>query len=695
MLKQEKSYAFKQELQQIHKRDRRDLSAIACEDEYVLPDELVIWLPEKTNEVISIAARDFVDYLQTSMHLTARVADQRESKKCHLRVALQQELGDASGYMGHRITVTDADILLEGYDDRGIAQGFYFLEDLMNLRRGPFLKKGVLQRKALFSPRITHSPLGAFEYTDEALSLIAHQGYDAIDVWMKEPNQTLVGFLDFNQLCQRAQKYGVDVYVEIYMEHSAHPDDPGAQEFYDTMYGDLFRKCPGIKGLTFVGEASNFRSRDPRVRQLTEKKDITDNIPTGKPNAGWWPCCDYPQLMAMIQKAVYKFRPDADIIFCSYNWGFQPEEERIKLIEALPDGISLLATWDMFHQFKLGEATENITDYSLQFVGPGEYFVSEAIAAKKRGMKIYSIANTSGRTWDFGVVPYEPMPYQWIKRYKAILKAREDWGLCGILENIHYGFHPSFVADLEKWAFFTQVKPMEQILEELLIRDFGAENLEVVDRTMHIWSEAITHCVAASEDQYGTLRIGPSYPFWSIQNDPPKIPSPPDAFWGNSIYTAKYMPAYRRISSLPGVRIFAEIEEFIKLRDMMLEGILLLKTVACPNDRLLRLINLGEFIYRTVVSTVYYKQYYILSTRLLIAETRENAARILEEMENILQLERANVEATIPLVQVDSRLGWEPSMDYTTNEECLRWKLKQLDCEQKFYMSVLKEGNCL
>jgi len=30
---------------------------------------------------------------------------------------------------------------------------------------------------------------------------------------------------------------------------------------------------------------------------------------------------------------------------------------------------------------------------------------------------------------------------------------------------------------------------------------------------------------------------------------------------------------------------------------------------------------------------------------------------------------------------VDSRLGWEPSMEYTTDENGLRWKLRQLDYE--------------
>ena len=42
------------------------------------------------------------------------------------------------------------------------------------------------------------------------------------------------------------------------------------------------------------------------------------------------------------------------------------------------------------------------------------------------------------------------------------------------------------------------------------------------------------------------------------------------------------------------------------------------------------------------------------------------------------QAEIKNAEATIPLVQADSCLGWEPSMEYIGSEYHLRWKIKQV-----------------
>ena len=63
------------------------------------------------------------------------------------------------------------------------------------------------------------------------------------------------------------------------------------------------------------------------------------------------------------------------------------------------------------------------------------------------------MANTAGMTWDFGTLPYEPFPYQWMRMYKNLFYAYENYGLCGLMESHHYGFWPSFVSQIAKEAF--------------------------------------------------------------------------------------------------------------------------------------------------------------------------------------------------------------------------------------------------
>ena len=49
----------------------------------------------------------------------------------------------------------------------------------------------------------------------------------------------------------------------------------------------------------------------------------------------------------------------------------------------------------------------------------------------------------------------------------------------------------------------------------------------------------------------------------------------------------------------------------------------------------------------------------------------------MERMIAVGQAEIANAEDTIPLAEADSRLGWEPSMEYIADAAHLRWKIRQ------------------
>ncbi|MBQ2931464.1 MAG: hypothetical protein IJE62_01285 [Clostridia bacterium] len=686
MLLKEKRYDFKKELLTVHKKDRRDYALLPNENELVIPNGFIVVLPKACDKVVMTAAKDFQDYLFTSMGISAMLSYETHEKSPALTISLNQDIGEASGYMGYRVSVSDSGITLEGYDSRGVAQGLYFLEDLMNLRHAPYLEKKVTARKAMFTPRMVQSPFGMFEFSDECLSHIAHLGYDAIELWIKDFNLSLRDdFLDMTLICERAEKYGIKVYIELYAPHTKHPLDEGGQEFYDNLYGTIFKACPKICGLTILGEAIEFESRDP-------------NVKSGERAAGWWPCIDYPEFVTAISQAVRKVKPDADIIFSTYNWGWAPKEDRLKLIEALPTDISLLVTWDMREMYKVRNSVEDVVDYTLSFVGPGSYFESEAIAAKKRGIRLYANSQTAGRTWDFGLIPYEPMPYQWIKRYERMIQARNEWNLAGLLETIHYGFHPSFISELEKWAFFTHEEDLADVLKALLKRDFGEGNIEALDKAMHLWSDAITHYVPTNDDQYGAFRIGPAFPLWlrdvRAYPDGGRLPDENKPMFGNTVYRGQYdIECDLDRSSMPGVRVVDEMKELEVMTSLFAEGISVLEEIKNPNDALLKLINLGKYMYHACITVMNCKKLYILKHKLAIAATREENAKLIDEIEALLLSERENVEQTIPIVQLDSRLGWEASMEYMGDESRLRWKLNQLDGEIKNTLRIYRTSN--
>ena len=129
--------------------------------------------------------------------------------------------------------------------------------------------------------------------------------------------------------------------------------------------------------------------------------------------------------------------------------------------------------------------------------------------------------------------------------------------------------------------------------------------------------------------------------------------------------------------------------------DLLGEGIKILESAQNPNDNLLRLLNLARFMYNSTVSGIHIKQLHILRSKLSIAQTAEENEKLICEIEDLLLRERKNAEDTIPLVRLDSRLGWEPSMEYKTDEAALLWKLRQIDYDLEFTIPTYKKANRL
>lgn len=684
-MKVEKNFDFRKELLTVHKANIRDHAAAANADDLVLQEGLRVNISENASEVVVTAAFDFVDFLFTSMDLFATVCRGEVQGGNVLRIRTQAEcgadMGEYAQYRGFRIDIGDM-VEVCGYDERGCAQALYHLEELLDFRKAPFLKRGSISRKPEFSPQMVHSGYGYDDFPDEYLNRIAHEGRDAILVYVEGINRTQVGYLDFNALIDRAAKYGLDVYAYSVMISKMHPQDPGAYEFYDGLYGELFRQCPGFKGVVFVGESIGFPSHDERAEFSVYD---SEGIPHGKPLTGYWPCRDYPEWVDIVKKVIFQHKPDADIVFWSYNWGRQPEKERIELINSLPLDISLLVTFDVDDFYTIGDVTEQISDYSIRIPGPCDYFVSEAKAAKARGMRLYTMANTGGLTWDFGVIPYEPMPYQWADRIEGMRRMKDEYGLTGIMESHHYGFYPSFISKFVKHCFADRSVSYKDHLRLVLATEFGAENVEKVDEAMALWSEAIRHFTPTDNDLYGAARVGPSYPF-SLRVDmyPPFDPGAERHFHAYYDATFPHEVTFDKGSPV-GIKIKHELPELERMETLLRQGIAILETIEQPNEELLKLINLGKYIANCTRTVRNAKQWYRLVCKMRAEEEKEAYLAILDQMEELLEAEAENARATIPLVEFDSRLGWEATGGYICDARRLRWKLRQvryiIDCE--------------
>ncbi len=691
------TYEFRKELLQIHRPDILDKAYCPKAGEVLIDEDWSIVIGDDCGRVLLTAAQDLQDYLFTSLRVSVAVKRRKDLQNLPgktILVATNAQLNTAfpgeNIPASYQITVSPNAVVICGIDERGCAQGCYRLEDKMTHIRAPYLRQETVFHSPEFSPRMVHSGYELDRFPDAHLAAIAHAGMDAILAFVTDVNMTPVGYIDFNELIYRAEKYGIDVYAYSYFKSNYHPDDPRCEEEFQATYGKLFRECPGFKGVVLVGESVEFPSKDPRASKFKLRSNHLDGIPTGKPTAGWFPCNDYPLWLNKLKKVIRDEKPDADIVFWTYNWGYAPKEQRLELIDALPTDISLMATFEMFQVREIDGLRTRSCDYTASFSEAGDYFKSEGERAKERGIRLYAQANSAGLTWDFGVIPYEPCPMQWAKRYTSMLECKDKYGLCGIMESHHYGFWPSFISRLEKLMFSAPRPGAQAALQELAEELYG---VKLAEKALQAWeklSDGLHHYVCSNEDQYGPFRIGPAYPL--IYRVPVKIPTVPYAhFGGNKICYIDYSSdevfactGYGdATTALTAQRIPDEIRCLEKMESLFCEGRSLLEEIAGELSGIrqadcLRLCNLVHYMEHCTRTAIHTKQWSMLRWAIKIEPSSRKILDMHRQMEKIGRAELSNVEATIPLVQADSRLGWEPSMEYIGGEYHLRWKIRQL-----------------
>ena len=108
---------------------------------------------------------------------------------------------------------------------------------------------------------------------------------------------------------------------------------------------------------------------------------------------------------------------------------------------------------------------------------------------------------------------------------------------------------------------------------------------------------------------------------------------------------------------------------------------------------MLYLINLGHYMECIVTCAINAMRWHVVVTKLNIVTTVEEGRALLDEAEAIIIDERTNVLRTLPLVKYDSRLGWDPRMEYVCDPARLEWKLKLLDYVQNTEIRQYRASN--
>lgn len=696
----EKNYDFRRRMGRIFKSDGRVEDLRKNDNELEISDAWEIQIEGTHNKLLGKAASDLKEFLSESMGVHLCVPGDNDRAGKIILCAGENE----AARLWCNYEVSDKRIRISGANPRGLLYGVIHLEDLMFLRRAPFIKLGNSRYQPLARMRSTHSGSGLDDFPDWQLEAILHAGFTAIDVFVCGIDQTTQGHCDLNDLINRAEKHALDVVIYSYMTCYVHPEDPGADAVFDDIYGKLFRAYPKAKAIHLVGESLEFPSRDKATVKKSEVETGSNGLQDIRQPTGYYPNSDYPDYIAKIRDTVHRAAPGAEVIFNTYNWGWAPADARKKFLANFPQDVTLQVTYDIFKQNRRGDLACPVMDYSIFAEEPGFYFTSEVETAASFGIRnIRVTSNLAGTTWDFGCVPYAPVPFRWIKRMKILKKYLLEYDVNSFYDSHHYGWWPNVCNDLTK-AIFSSDEPenLDIFLRSLAVRDYGENVADEVVEIWRTWSRAMDHYVASNEDQYGPWRVGPAYPFVfhpvisrTMDDKNVVFPLTERAFRASGIVKVFYHP-YENNAQSPGpLRYPVEIAELEIMEcewNRGLDGLAqaLDKMEPRKKEEGELLYGLGKFIRNSIRTTLGIKKWWLANMRLQVAPGREAMLEQLNIIENLLDAEAENVSDTMPCVERDSRLGWEPRMDYVCDREHLEWKLRQLAITKEEIVSYRK-----
>ena len=209
---------------------------------------------------------------------------------------------------------------------------------------------------------------------------------------------------------------------------------------------------------------------------------------------------------------------------------------------------------------------------------------------------------------------------------------------------------------------------------ELAKRTLYADNIMMYDSVEDIADALVTNYLEGTE---------------LFENSDINIPTVPYAHFGGNritfpVYGAEYYLNFNEgLSEKQALeKIRYEIWSFREAERRYTEAVELLRSAVELVPKRKRadaelIAGVAEFIRNTVRTAINVKEFYLLK-RELLSHHGEKRNETVEKMLEICKTERENALSTIPLVERDSRLGYEPSMEYMCDRAHIEWKLRLL-----------------
>ncbi|MDD4870980.1 MAG: hypothetical protein PHR77_10505 [Kiritimatiellae bacterium] len=682
---------------------RRDPEARAKAGELTLPEQgwKLVW-NRRSSQVLTNAVSDFQNYLEKSMQVRVEIDGRdsleqwREMDQCIVVGTRDQLPGCGTALKGpkdYEIVATPKRLTVCGYDERGAMFGLYNLEARMNLREGPFLPVDLKTvRHSLYDARMVISWLGYWVWPDSMLSHVVHDGFDGIfasvyanpngdaslgttstDPWARyfKRSQDPVKMRD---LIDRATRRGLKVYASILYQYMGTPESEAGLR---SLVRDILEKFPDIQGYILLTEGFWYKRMGGWGSGETAKEWIR----------GW------NKAVGFVAEECHKRNPAIEILAWDYSIGFTAGNTNMKryAIQQLPADAIPMPTWENGKSFEFEGIRGSLRDYSLNQIGPAETTDVQIEEARKRGMKVYTKADTFA-CWQYGSTPYLPFPYQWYDRYKAL----EKYGINGTLESWSSGYTPNFMTELRAWYCWDDAPPLEELLGAIAARDFGTGGKEMVLKAWNHFSQAIRLVPDTGPSKGTCTAIGNPIFF---QEPPLKTEKKTASHNPRWPYTAAWLLFYPDFNNKTNMAerhaidssgawgqknvLPAFLKSLKQASDQMGEGLKLYRAAALNSpqskrQRAVREVMVAEHLHRMMQSECAYLEFEDLRFQLVAEKDNQKAGALLDRMEAIVRKETDNTELSLLAASRDSRLGYQPEGGYHYTAQSLKEKLGSL-----------------
>ncbi len=716
-------------------RFSRDLDAVPAGDETALAEGWRIVTPADADPLVPLMATHLADFLTRRMEVTLPIETAATTPVPDKAIVLEGSGGGEAGVSeSYTITVTPTNIVVRGADASGLRDGVVHLVDRMGFRAAPFLAQGEATRKPTLPVRLGFTPSGG-SYRETVFL-----GYNAVlagggslhalsrsNAIPELAARRVEGLPEANmKQTAAARAYGLKTYAFLDMRQkfpkddpifAAHPDLRGAltwkadgeytlctehplmQQWLEESVEGLFRADAATSGIVIIIGGEGFYHC--YMRPYGVKKGHTNCQrcePLGAEQA-------VANLCNRLARAARRVNPEAEVVIWPYSaehvWS--ADKTQVKLIEKLEPGVTLLTEIEKDEYVeKTDGIRKHLWDYSIDLIGPGERAKAQIAACQARGIHCY-LKSEPESVFEAPRIPHIPAHDRWWDRAETLATcgATGAWVFPAFR-----GCYATSATEVNKLAWWTPNRGKDTELEALAARIAGPKGGPSLRAAWHKTSEAIPWIPELPTYYTGPYYLGPAQPM--IADLTAKVP---EVFDGYYLFMAeisddegvKKRPTYytKPTGNVPVfTRYYRQLEALLKEASGLATtaGMVTPKRCTVPfgaeNSSI-------QWFYRTARSEANFYESCMIRDRLhalaeqpaRTAEERAEADGLLTRWLALLEDDRVNTEAALPLIKDDARLDAYYGGDHTFShtEDMLRAKLEILDTEIKTYVPSLRD----